>query len=56
MAREFPERCGRLDCELLYPYTQTLLTLLLAYLAAIRVELGVRDLKHMHGGEAWYQM
>ena len=21
MACEFPQRCGRLDCELLYPYT-----------------------------------
>jgi len=25
MASEFPQRCGRSDCELLYPYRPTLL-------------------------------
>ena len=34
MACEFPQWCGRLDCELLYPYTLLLLLLLLLIFTA----------------------
>jgi len=37
-------------------HTDTLLTLFLAFLTVIRVELGVRGSEHMRVGEAWYHM
>ena len=39
-----------------HTHTDTLLTLFLASLAKIRVELGVRGLEHTRGGEDWCQM
>jgi len=37
-------------------HTDTLLTLFLAFLTVIRVELGVRGSEHMRVGEAWCHM
>jgi len=39
-----------------HTHTDTLLTLYLASLAKIRVELGVRGLEHTRGGEDWCQL